>query len=80
MVAQIDRVERGVEQGEDRLLHRLGLAGEREHRPVVGRVGRSIQQPDAIDRHNGLGDRVDDVRPAALADVRHALNQGHKRL
>ena len=56
---------------------RLVLAGHREHRPVVARVARPIEQEDAVARLDldGLRHPVDDVEPAALRDVRDGFDQ-----
>jgi hypothetical protein len=80
VLPQIDQVDRGGEQGHDRLLHGMWRAREGQHGSVVGFVGRPIEQPDALDVRNSFSDRVHDGVPTAFADVRHALNQGHKAL
>ena len=54
-----------------------GVAGEREDRTVVRRVGRIVEQAHARHRADGGGDRLDDLGPAPFADVGNALDDWH---
>jgi hypothetical protein len=45
----------------------------------MGRVGRVVEDPDAIDAAERRHDGLDHVPAASLADVRDALDEGHAR-
>ena len=64
----------------DRPLHRrrrgVRRPGEREHAPVVVHVAGSVEQVDAGHGRDRGGQPIDHVGPAALAEVRHELDQG----
>ena len=77
MLPQIDRRYRFLIQSEDGLLQRRAIAGKREHRAVMGRVGLDVQHACAGDGMQGVGDAGDDVGIPSLADVRNALDDGH---
>ncbi len=79
MRAQIDVGDRALEQRQHRALDAGGVAGEREDRAVVRRVGGVIEQAHAVDRANRVGHRRDDLGPASFADVRHAFDDHTSR-
>jgi hypothetical protein len=72
--AQVDALERALEEGEDGGGQRGEVAGEGEHAAVVVAVGLRVEDAHAGDLLDGRDHGVDDLRPAPLADVRHALD------
>ena len=75
--AEIDVRDDRLEEGEHRLLDRAGVAGERQHRPVVRRVGRVVQHPDARHLPEPGDGPLHHLRPSPLADVGHAFDNRH---
>ena len=75
--AEIDRGDRALVHREHRRLDRRRVAGHREHRSVVRRVRRIVEQADARHGADGGGDRLDDFGPPPLADVGNALDDWH---
>ena len=71
----VDLVDRGRHQPLERVADRAVLAGHREHRAVVARVARPVEQVHAGTRLDRLGQPVDDLEPPALGDVRDGLDQ-----
>ncbi len=74
--AQIDVFDRRAHQGENSGLQRFGLAGHRQDRAVVCRVGRRIEHAHAIDGSHRTKQRRNDLGPSPFAHVRHALDHG----
>ena len=75
--AQVDVSQGRGDQRDDRGLQWSGVAGHRQDRSIVCRVGRGIEDADAVDRSQRLDEGVDDVRAPAFADVGHAFDEGH---
>ena len=75
MGVHVDLVDRSGDQALEGRRDGLVLAGDREHRAVVARVARPVEQAARRARSDGLGQPVDDVEPAALGDVRDGLDQ-----
>ena len=75
--AEIDVGDRALEQRQHRPLDAVRVAGEREDRSVVRRVGRVVEQADAAHRADRGGHRRDDLGTPPFADVRNAFDQ-HK--
>ena len=76
VVGDIDAVDRCRRQCRHRPHQIVARAEQRQHRPVVVRVGRHVENPYAARRsrrHAG----VDDVPAPPLADVRNALQADH---
>ena len=73
---EVDALDSDADAGEQRL-HQLVLASDqREHRPVVIRVGVDVQQPRVSAECSP--DRVDRARVAALAEVGNRLERQHE--
>jgi hypothetical protein len=79
MMAHVDGGDRALEQAEDSLLQRGGLAGDGEDRPVVRRIGRAIEEHHAGDCADARRKGVNDLETRAFAHVRHALDNHRRR-
>ena len=55
--------------------HGVVLAGDGEHRAVVAGVRGAVEQEDAGDRGQGVGEPLDHVEATALGDVGHAFDE-----
>ena len=75
MRAQVDVGDRALDERHDRLLDARGVADQREHRPVVRRVGRVVEQAHALHAADGVGHRGDDLGPPSFAHVGNAFDQ-----
>ena len=71
----VDLVDRRGDEPLEGVADRVVLAGHREHRPVVARVARAVEQGDLGDGRDRVGKPVDDVEPAPLGDVRDRLDE-----
>ena len=80
MRPEVDRGNSGVVERENRGLHRGLVADERDHRPVVRAVGRMVEHAHAGRGADGGDDPLDDLGPAAFADVGDRLDDRHGSL
>ena len=71
----VDLVDRRGHEPLERLADGVVLAGEREDGPVVARVARPVEQVDARDGRDRVGETVDDVEPTTLGDVRDGFDE-----
>ena len=76
--SQIDVGDRPLEERQHGTLDPGRVACEREDRPVVRLIGRVIEEADAWRRADRFCHRRDRVGASAFADVRNALDQGHR--
>ena len=75
---QVDPLHGDAGRGQQGGGNGLGIAGEGEDRAVVIDVGRLVQQMDAENRANRLGERRQHGGVAAFREVRHAFDPtGH---
>jgi len=63
-----------VDERQGSALDRVSFAGEREHRSVVVRIARPVQETHPGGVSDDPREPVDDVESASLADVRYALD------
>ena len=81
VLPQVDRRRaRLLEERQRRRLDRGGVAGQREHRAVVRRVGGVVEQADARRLPDRVREALDDLGAAAFADVGNGFDDGHARL
>jgi hypothetical protein len=73
--AHVDQLAGAPHHPEGGLGDALGRADEGDHRAVRVGAGGDVQQADALDLLDHRRHRVDDAAVAALADVRHALDE-----
>ena len=76
--AEIDVAHRAFEQREHRLVQRSRLPDDREDGPIVGRVRRVIQEPNARDAAKGARQSVHDLRATSFTHIGDAFDEGHK--
>jgi hypothetical protein len=79
MPPQIDASGGLLRKRDNRVFEGGRVPDERQHRAVVRRVGRAVEQADGVDRGDRVGERRDDRLVSSLADVGDALEQRHVR-
>ena len=57
--------------------HGRGVAGQREDRAVVRRIGLHVEHAQAGHGAQRVGELVDDVRTTPFADIRNTFDDGH---
>ena len=72
--AQIDVGGGALEQRQHGAFDTVGVAEQREHRAVVRRIRRMVEQADTRYRADRRGHRRDDLGTPSLADVGNALD------
>ena len=74
MPIHVDQLD-GLLRASDRCLgDGRAIADEGDHRPIVVRVDLLIQDTNARNGGDGLGDGIDDLRAAPLGEIRDALH------
>ena len=73
MGAHVDRVQRGLGEGERRRLDSGGRAEEGEDRAVVIGIGMDVREADFCHGPNGGSERFDHAAVPPLAHIRNAL-------
>ena len=73
--AHVDQAGGGPDGGKGGFDHRLGRSDKGDHRPVGSLARIDVQQFDAFDGFDGIGDLFDDGHIAALAEIGHAFDE-----
>ncbi len=72
---QVEQVARFADATKRGLNGRLECRDEGDDGSVVRRVAGDVEHRDAVSRRDGVGDLLDDVGAAALAEIRDALDE-----
>ena len=77
VLVQVDQLGGLLDGAERRLGDRTLVADEGHDAAVVRGVALHVEQADAVDAAHGVGDLLDHLGPATLAEVGDALDEGH---